>query len=255
MPVASGPMPVENETENSEEQKIEPTQERPALPDFERCEGLKEGTVIGPFIIGELIGVGGMGAVYLAEQKSPARKVALKIITKVAAKNQAYIQRFLRELELTAQLDHPNIVKTYLAGIEQEMPYLAMAYIEGKPLDEYLALHEVPLLKKVEFIKEIAQALDYAHQKGVIHRDIKPSNIMVTREGIAMLMDFGIAKSMRVRDKRLTLSGQTVGTPRYMAPEQVRAVKDIDGRSDIYSLGCVFYEILTGRQEIGRAHV
>ena len=205
-------------------------------------------TTVGPFSIISLLGVGGMGAVYLAEQKSLKRQVALKVMTKMISQNKAYIDRFLREVELNARLDHPHIIKTYMTGLHGELPYMAMAYVKGKSLGQYLSENQVSNEQKLQIIHDIAQALHHAHSTNIIHRDVKPSNIMITDNGQAMLMDFGIAKSNRVEDHRLTRTGQAIGTPRYMAPEQVRGRKDLDARCDVYSLGAVLYEIITGCQ-------
>lgn len=208
---------------------------------------IRVGSQIGPFVLQKLLGTGGMGAVYLAKQKSPEREVALKIMTKMQTSKKIQTQRFLQEVELTSQFDHPHIVKTYLAGVENDIPYLAMECIDGIPLEEYIQKHTPSIKEKLHIIYLTAKALHYAHQKGIIHRDIKPSNIMITSQKIPVLMDFGIAKSNRVRDKRLTTTGEVIGTPMYMAPEQIKGVRDLDARADVYSLGSVMYEIVTGR--------
>lgn len=204
------------------------------------------GSQVGPFTLQKLLGTGGMGAVYLAQQKSPKREVALKVMTKMPSSKKIQSQRFLQEVELTSQFDHPNIVKTYLAGIENSIPYLAMECIDGIPLDEYSKNNKLTLRQKLRIFSLSARALHYAHQKGIIHRDIKPSNIMITPKKEPVIMDFGIAKSNRVRDKKLTAAGEVIGTPMYMAPEQIKGAKDLDARADIYSLGSVMYEIITG---------
>ena len=234
----------------SPEYETHETVSETAIPESKqlRLGGLQPGVRIGPFVLERLIGQGGMGAVYLAEQFSPKRKVALKLMTKLSSvKDKIQVQRFLREVELTARLDHPNIVKAYLAGVEEDIPYLAMQYIEGEPVDRYLERIKPPMNDLLGIVLSIAEALDYAHQNGIIHRDIKPGNILVTWEGIPMLMDFGIAKSIRIYDKKLTRTAEILGTPRYMSPEQSTGQKLIDGKSDIYSLGVVLYEMLTRR--------
>lgn len=210
-----------------------------------RLRGLQPGAVIGPFTLIRLLGTGGMGAVYLAEQKSPQRPVALKVMTKISG--QAPVQRFLREAEFAAGLDHPGIVKVYTAGLQDDIPYLAMEYVPGESLEEYVQARSAGIDRILCLIKDVAGALDYAHEKGIVHRDVKPSNILVTPEGNPKIMDFGIARTTRIRDKKLTRTGEILGTPEYMAPEQVRGARDIDGRADVYSLGCVLYRLVTGR--------
>lgn len=210
-----------------------------------RIGGLQPGVEIGPFKVVRLLGKGGMGAVYLAEQKSPLRQVALKMMTKFDAGNRSQLQRFLQEAQLGARLDHPNIVKTYLADVVEDIPYLAMAYIEGKPLDEYA--RNLPPQKILEIVRSVALALDYAHGQGIVHRDVKPGNIFVRENGEPVVMDFGIACPMHAVDKRLTRTGTVLGTPQYMSPEQARGEKNVDVRADVYSLGAVLYELMTAR--------
>ena len=212
-----------------------------------RTGGIHPGAGIGPFTILKLLGSGGMGSVYLAEQNSPRRQVALKLMTKTSLKNNLQIKRFLREAQLGARLEHPNIVKVYLTGIEQDVPYLAMSYVQGRPLHHYLQENKIELPQKLTIIATIARALAYAHQLEILHRDIKPANIMIEKDGTPVLMDFGLAKSLRVYDRRLTRTGEVLGTPGYISPEQAQGARHLDARTDIYSLGCVLYLMLTGR--------
>ena len=220
-----------------------PTPEKPS----QASQVLSPGTCLGPYTVVRLLGKGGMGNVYLARQSGLLRPVALKMMNGLASGNQRQVQRFLREIKLSACLVHPNIVKTYTAGIDNNVPYFAMNYLQGQSLDLYLGSDNLPLSGKLALIGTIARALYYAHQQGIVHRDVKPSNILITSEGVPMLMDFGVAKSNRVYDKSLTITGEVVGTPKYMSPEQARGEKKIDGRSDIYSLGNILYEITTGQ--------
>ena len=208
-------------------------------------EELVLGSTLGPFRILRPIGKGGMGAVYLAFQTSLKRQMAVKVISSPSVRKEVSHHRFLREIELCSQLDHPNIVKIYCTGSVGKLPYFAMDYVEGLPLHAYVKEKKIAMEDKLLIVKTIAEALGYAHQKGIIHRDVKPSNIMIESGGRPVLMDFGLAKNNKIMDKKLTVSGEILGTPRYMSPEQARGEKDIDGRSDLYALGCVLYEIAT----------
>lgn len=182
------------------------------------------GTIIGgQFKIAKLIGKGGMGAVYLALQQSPQRYVALKIINKTFP-SSIQLKRFLREAQLGARLEHPNIIKTYSFGMHGKIPYVAMQYIEGKDLTHYLH-GNFSHKEKLTIIQKVANALYYAHSKGIIHRDIKLSNIMLSKNNEPVIMDFGLAKSQKIRDKRLTVTGEIIGTPHYMSPEQIQEKK------------------------------
>ena len=167
-----------------------------------------------------------MGTVYLAEQQYIKRRVAIKFITGNDAAQ--YRRRFSREVQITAHLDHPNIVKTYSAEMGSEVPYLVMEYIQGISLEKYMKSFPLTLVQKLQIVHTLALALDYAHRKGVVHRDIKPSNIMVQSDGTLKIMDFGLAKSSRLFDKSLTKTGDVIGTLRYMSPEQAQGERDID---------------------------
>lgn len=207
------------------------------------------GKMWGEFEILEKIGSGGMGVVYKARQRSPERTVALKILIPEKL-SSAQLRRFAKEAQLSAMLEHPNIVKVYLLGNHQNTPFIAMAYIDGESLADYLQ-KSPPLAESLKIVKSIACALDYAHREGVVHRDIKPANILVSREGTPYLMDFGIARSIKIEDRSLTKTGQILGTPQYMSPEQAQGLRrEIDGRSDIYSIGAILYEIATGHAAV-----
>ena len=193
------------------------------------------------------LGRGGMGHVFLARDRSLGREVALKVLPPVDALRPASLERFRREAESAAGLTHPHIVPIYGVGGDAESPYIAMAYIEGETLHQRLvASGPLPIRDALRITREIGGALAHAHRRGIIHRDVKPSNVLLEREtGRALLSDFGLAR-MGAGDG-LTISGLALGTPGYMAPEQAGGQSGIDRRADIYALGVVLFEMLTGR--------
>ena len=195
------------------------------------------------------IGQGAMGAVFMARQTSMDRVVALKVLPQRLAKNKDFVARFLREARSAGKLNQPSIVQAFDAGEADGYYYIAMEYIDGPGLDDLLetdgALSEQ---RALEIVRDIARALGYAHRAGLIHRDVKPANILLTTEGEAKLADLGLARESIVDgDSSLTNVGVALGTPDYMAPEQVRGDGDIDGRCDIYALGATLYHLLIGR--------
>jgi len=204
-------------------------------------------TRVGGYEIISKIGQGAMGAVFKARQVSMDRVVALKILPPALAKDSAFLERFLREARAAAQLNHPNIVQAYDAGMADGYSYFAMEFVDGNSLQTVLkvsgALEEH---RALEITRDIAQALDCAHNAGIVHRDVKPDNILLAPDGTAKLADLGIARRTGLTDSSLTQAGATLGTPNYIAPEQVRGEPDIDGRADIYSLGATLYHMLTG---------
>ncbi|HEY6892525.1 MAG TPA: protein kinase [Rhodanobacteraceae bacterium] len=190
------------------------------------------------------LGRGGMATVYLAVQQSVDREVALKIMSPALLADPNFGERFLREAKIAAKLHHRHVVGIHDVGRDGDYHYIAMEYLGGGPvLHKDGVPHEVPFALRV--IREIATALDYAHKKGFVHRDVKPDNILLRDDGSAALTDFGIARALDPA-ARMTQTGAVVGTPHYMSPEQARG-KSIDGRSDLYSLGIVLYELLVGR--------
>ncbi len=208
---------------------------------------LSRGVSIGGYRIERAIGSGAMGEVFLATQLSMERAVALKVLPAQLASEKAYVERFLHEMRLAAQLEHPNIVTTIGAGEDSGIYYFAMAYVQGIPLDTHLrAYGAMADADAVAIAVKIAAALDYAWQsKQILHRDVKPANIMMDANGEPMLMDMGIAKRIH-EDSDLTTIGMAMGTPHYMSPEQARGMKDLDFRADMYSLGATLYHLVVG---------
>lgn len=194
------------------------------------------------------LGQGGMATVYLALQQSLGREVALKILSPALAQDATATQRFLREAHLAANLHHPNIVPIHDVGIHDGTPYMAMAYVPGGNVVPDAGGTSDPNAV-LRCVRDIAGALDHAHRQGVIHRDIKPENILRQINRSCVLSDFGIARTIE-STTALTQEGDTIGTPHYMSPEHLRGEK-VDGRSDLYSLGVVFYQLLTGRLPYG----
>ncbi len=222
------------------------------LDDSTLAEG--PGTIIGSYKLLELIGEGGFGAVYMAEQEKPIRRrVALKII-KLGMDTKRIIARFEAERQALAMMDHPNIAKVFEAGsTDRGRPYFAMELVKGVPITEYCDTNNLEMQQRLRLFIDVCMAVEHAHQKGIIHRDIKPSNIMVTlHDGrpVVKVIDFGIAKAMQQRLTEKTLFTefrQLIGTPEYMSPEQAEfSGLDVDTRTDIYSLGILLYELLTG---------
>lgn len=221
-----------------------------ATPDF--AEEL--GGRIGPYKLLSVLGEGGFGLVYLAEQVEPIRRhVALKII-KPGMDSKQIITRFETERETLAVLDHPNIAHIFEAGTtETHRPYFVMEYVKGVPITEYCDSQKLTIHDRLRLFLQVCDAIQYAHEKGIIHRDIKPSNVLVTtgrEKGVPIIIDFGVAKAtaqMLSGHTRYTAQGQMIGTPEYMSPEQATmGVQEVDTRSDIYSLGVLLYEMLSG---------
>lgn len=202
----------------------------------------------------ELIGVGGMGAVYKGRQPALERWVALKVLRVAHGSDPAFAERFLREARVLARLSHPNIVAVHDFGQNGEFCYLLMEYVDGVNLRQAMRAGRFRPDQALALVPQICAALQFAHESGVMHRDVKPENILLDGRGRVKLVDFGIAKLLvgESRDPALTLTGFRVGTPQYMAPEQVERPADVDHRADIYSLGVVFYELLTGELPLGR---
>ena len=200
----------------------------------------------GRYEITELIGVGGMADVYKATDIIDNKEVAVKILKKEFAENEEFLRRFRNESKAIALLSHPNIVKVYDVNFSDRLQYIVMEYIDGITLKEYIdAEHVLTWKDSVHFIIQVLRALQHAHDRGIVHRDIKPQNIMLFTDGTIKVMDFGIAKF--AREDNGTQSDQAIGTVHYISPEQARG-DDTDEKSDIYSVGVMLYEMLTGQK-------
>lgn len=198
-----------------------------------------------------LLPAGGMAYVFRARHVTLERDVAIKILRPEYAADPNFVQRFVQEARIAAPLQHPNIVEIFDTGMVNGLYYIAMAYVEGESLRQVLDERRVTPDETAAWVRQIASALDYAHSRGVIHRDIKPANVMVRPDGTALLLDFGIAKlseeiALGVTAANLTMAGMVIGTPAYLAPERAGDLP-ITPQADIYSLGCVAYELLTGK--------
>src|SRR5438093_4174289 len=215
---------------------------------------VRTGTVLAGFRVESLLGEGAMGRVYLAEETATGRRVALKLLAPELARDERFRRRFLRETELAASLDHPHIVPTLASGEEGGTLYLAMAHVEGSDLRELLRREgRLEPERALDLLEQVAGGLDAAHAAGLVHRDVKPGNILVT-EGPdgehAYVCDFGLARHVSSASS-LTGERGLVGTIDYVPPEQIEG-GTIDGRADVYSLGCVLYECLAGARPFDR---
>jgi serine/threonine protein kinase len=223
-------------------------------PEAQTYTDASAGTFIGPYHLGECLGEGGGGIVYLAGQETPVRRlVALKVI-KLGMDTKRVIARFEAERQTLAMMEHPNIARVFDAGAtETGRPYFVMELVRGVRITDYCAQNDVPLRERLAMFQQVCHAIQHAHQQGVIHRDIKPSNILVTLQDgapVPKIIDFGIAKATAAQPGEgtaFTANEQLLGTPAYMSPEQVQGGIDVDTRSDLYSLGVVLYELLAGR--------
>ncbi len=201
-----------------------------------------------------LLGQGGMGAVYEARQKSLDRLVALKVLLPDVDRDASFAERFDREARSLARLQHPNIVTVHDSGQSGDLYYFIMEYVDGSNLRHVMNAGAVEPSRALAIVGQVCDALAYAHEQGIIHRDIKPENILLDKIGRVKIADFGIAKlvSRGSTDYTLTAPQQIMGTIHYMAPEQIESTAEVDHRADLYSLGVVLYELLTGELPIGR---
>jgi serine/threonine protein kinase len=202
----------------------------------------------------ELLGSGGMGAVYKARQREIDRLVALKILPSEAAGDPGFAERFTREARALARLNHPNIVALYHFGHVNGLHYFIMEYVDGLNLRQLEQAGRLSPREALQIIPQICEALQFAHDEGIVHRDIKPENVLLDKKGRVKIADFGLARILghEPEDFRLTRAREVMGTPHYMAPEQVEKPQSVDHRADIYSLGVVFYEMLTGELPLGK---
>jgi serine/threonine protein kinase len=201
-----------------------------------------------------LLGQGGMGAVYKARQIKLDRLVAIKVLPPEVARDPAFAERFTREARSLARLNHSNIVTVHDFGDADGLYYFTMEYVDGRNLRDLLESGALPGAKVLEIMPQICDALQYAHDEGLVHRDIKPENVLLDRRGRVKIADFGLAKLVGLTPAYLTLTGtqEVMGTLLYMAPEQMKRARTVDHRADIYSLGVVLYEMLTGELPLGR---
>ena len=239
--LAGAAVPTALDTAGASAEQVVPPLERvaAAFPQFE---------------IIELMGVGGMGAVYKARQPKLDRLVALKVLSDTLSASPVFAERFNREALVLARLNHPNIVTVFDYGQSGGFFYLLMEYVDGVNLRQAMKAGRFTPQQALALVPQVCDALQFAHDEGILHRDIKPENLLLDKRGRVKIADFGIAKLMGGPRPvtKLTATGAAIGTPNYMAPEQIEHPEDVDQRADIYSLGVVFYEMLTGELPIGR---
>jgi serine/threonine protein kinase len=213
------------------------------------CE-LPEGSLLGRYRVESRLGGGGMGAVYRAFDTQLERLVAVKVLPPEYSSDAAWRSRFLREARAASAISHPNVIAIHEVGEQQGVVFIAMEYVEGQSLDKIVPSQGLPVAQALDYAIGIAAGLAEAHSRGVIHRDLKPANVMVTGGGAVKLLDFGLAKRVRLgegAEATLTVQGQILGTPSYMSPEQAEG-REVDARSDIFSFGSVLYEMLAGQR-------
>ncbi len=221
-----------------------PAMTAPALEDVQRAVGDR-------YEILELAGAGGMGAVFRARHRSLGHLVAVKVLPPDVAASQMRQDRFKREASLAAHLSHPNIVPVYEFDTRGGVSFLIMPFVRGTNLESTLEAHRPTTATLLKVLREVGSALDVAHRRGVVHRDVKPANILIEEDtGRALLTDFGVALIRDTPSGGLTAPGSAIGTPDYMAPEQIAGLADVDGRADLYSLGLIAFEALTGTRPL-----
>jgi serine/threonine protein kinase len=204
------------------------------------------GSTIGDYEVIGILGAGGMGKVYKVRNTISDRVEAMKVLLPDLANEPDLADRFLREIKVQASLEHPNIAALHTAVRVDNQLLMLMEFVEGVTLEQKMGEGPIPTAQAVDYIRQMLAALDFAHSRGVIHRDIKPANMMLTPGGVVKLMDFGIAKG--ATDRRLTMTGTTMGSLYYMSPEQIQGTAGLDARSDLYSMGVSLYELVTGKR-------
>ncbi len=204
------------------------------------------GELIGPYLLGECLGTGGFGAVYAGTHQETGQRVAIKFLHDTKGMEPEVQNRFVREVAMLKRCDDRNIVKIYEAGLHEGRIYCAMELVECGNLKEVLLERfQLPWREAVEVAVQVCYALSHAHERDCVHRDLKPANLYLAEDGLVKLGDLGLARDLS--NSRLTAEGQTVGTWKYMPPEQITGESDIDGRLDIYALGCILFEMIAGR--------
>lgn len=204
------------------------------------------GEIIGPYVLGQCLGQGGFGAVYEATHQETGQRVALKFLHDSKELEPEIQNRFVREVALLKRLDHENIVQVFDAGLHEGSIFCTMELVECGSLNEVLASRQLlPWHDAAEVALQVCYALGHAHERGCVHRDLKPANLYLSDDGKVKLGDLGLARDLT--DSRLTAEGQTVGTWKYMPPEQIMGQADIDGRLDLYALGCILFQMISGR--------
>ncbi len=205
-----------------------------------------EGQQVGPYQIIRQLGQGGMATVHKAYHAKLDRYVAIKVLHQVFQGDESFLARFEREAQIVAKLEHPHIVPVYDYSEHEGQPYLVMKHVEGRTLKNLLSDRPLTLQQILDIMTPIAGALTYAHSQGVLHRDIKPSNIILGKDGVPYLTDFGLARIAQAGESTMS-QDVMLGTPQYISPEQARGEKNLDARTDLYSLGVVLYELVVGR--------
>src|ERR1035437_981320 len=207
---------------------------------------LEIGSTVGDYQVTGILGAGGMGKVYKVRNMISDRVEAMKVLLPDLANEPDLADRFLREIKVQASLEHPNIASLHTALRVDNQLLMLMEFVEGVTLEQKLKDGPLPPAQAVDYIMQALSALEYAHAHGVIHRDIKPANMLLTPGGVVKLMDFGIAKA--ANDRKLTMTGTTMGSLYYMSPEQIQGAATLDARADLYSVGVSLYELVTGKR-------